>query len=174
MNFFHISFLYAVRRNLFEFLGRKMRVPKDFKYGIGDCFFDSMAYLTGMSSVELRLGCMDSFQKHKEQDSLLYKSQKSFLTALFNPKDDGQKNCRPVKSVEEYIKLMKLPAGAGGLWADSLSRVFMEEFLKCKIWLCQVTSGTFIEEINRYPRGKQYHVLYHNGGGVHYEPLVFV
>lgn len=151
------------------FNGRVLSVPKTFKYKVGDCLFDSIAHLTGEKSSRLRIVSMEELQRQRLADTQLFRDQKPFFNNLF--KGSGQQNVTSVRNLDQYIDLMKKTAAQGGLWGDSVCCIFLEEHLKCKIWVWSTISGTSRQDSNRYPAGAQYHILYHDGG-FHYEPLL--
>ena len=45
----------------------RFRIPRDFCYVAGDCFYDSMAYLTRIPARTLRSLAMDEFEAHQQQ-----------------------------------------------------------------------------------------------------------
>ena len=113
---------------------------------------------------------MAELSAQRRDGTALFKAQGAYFASLFSNSDDGERNIRPVRNLNEYIKWMSVPAADGGLWGDCVCCLFLEEHLKCKIWVWSPVMRTYRKDFNRFPHGQEYHVLY-DGDAKHYEPL---
>ena len=149
------------------------RVQK-YYYILGDCLFDSIAYLLHYSqtSIQLRQQCTNHFSisiqniSHSLQETLSIHFSPTFLFEDLK-----------IISIQVYIQKMSISANDEGLWGDNIAIYFLVFYMDKPIYIWSKKNMMICLSIGEeFISSQSFQLLYHDDGpnslNSHYEPIV--
>lgn len=137
-----------------------------YTYVVGDCLFDSIAYLLryDISSEILRINTMQHLAF-----CISLNTPKALQTLEFELNEDWLYDLHTgVFNAHQYIQRMSLSARQGGLWGDFTAIKWVSDYLQRPIYVWSTESGKLIDKEGSEFQLELFHLAF---GSRHFEPI---